>query len=379
MSENLNSAVPPSPDAVRLQELAALQALFGLDPSEHSEMQRLLESTAGSTRQAEARDGFAGELTDEFAGIIAAVDCGLTYSHLTPLPPQLRNRLVAEWQIQGDSGRADLGQADLGQGDLGQGDSGQSDSGRAVLGQAAVRESISASDDQASGRWMAAPSTSSTEPAGGASAGVSLSRAGHVDRFDRSGASAMPFHLRESVAWVLATACGLLALVGWMGRPPAPTEFVKNAPVLVPQDAAMAYAKDLYLAMEPLAGSSNVVRVGWKDPDGNELPGDMIWDRQKQMGVMRLVKLPVDAGADEDYQLWIFDPARKERGDKVDRVGGPVFSLAENATETFILVQSPLHLLDVGVFAITVEPAAGVVESKLEKIAALSDAVNGSL
>lgn len=139
-------------------------------------------------------------------------------------------------------------------------------------------------------------------------------------------------------------------------------------------DVAQEYAKKLYAEMSKDVGSENVVRVGWKDGNGKELPGDVVWNKDKHFGVMRLATLPGDINPEENYQLWIFDPDRLKRGDLVDRVGGAVFRLERK--ETFILIQSPLKLLDVSQLAITIEPNGGVVQSKLEKISAISKVGN---
>jgi len=135
-------------------------------------------------------------------------------------------------------------------------------------------------------------------------------------------------------------------------------------------DVAQDYAKRLYAEMSKDVGSENVVRVGWTDGNGKELPGDVVWDKTKHVGVMRLATLPGEISPVEDYQLWIFDDERRRRKDLVDRVGGAVFRL--DRKETFILIQSPLKLLDVSKLAITIEPKGGVVQSKLEKLSAIS-------
>ena len=338
MNNNHEDTADHLNDWDRFEELAALSSLFDLDDDDSAELSQLRQKCGVAE---------AEFVQDDYLKIAAMIDGGLSQIDPVPMPAGLRSRILSDFS-SGTRSPSSVRKQDSAAG-----------SSLAVSVKRAVQN--------------ASDADSSVADTNVADANVADAGVGGSSLSGKRSPVGMPFHIRESMAWILASACGLAALIGWTGRPP------ERQPLVAVAQSADDYAKQLYQTLDPLAGSQNVVRVGWKDAQGNELPGDLIWDKRKQVGVMRLVRLSVETDASEDYQLWIFDPERKKRGDKLERVGGPVFDLPNDDKETYIVVQSPLQLLDVGAFAITVEPKDGVVESKLEKIAAMSDSLNASV
>jgi hypothetical protein len=81
----------------------------------------------------------------------------------------------------------------------------------------------------------------------------------------------------------------------------------------------------------------------------------VVWDAEKQQGVIKLVNLPQPASG-KDYQLWVIDPKHPKP------VNGGVLSVQpEGATRVSFKPDQPVTKADK--FAISVEPLGGVPEA----------------
>jgi hypothetical protein len=147
--------------------------------------------------------------------------------------------------------------------------------------------------------------------------------------------------------WLAAAACLLLAIAGWWPRqasgpaePPAPT---------------------LARLYEQLKSSPSAQLASWNDVGDREITGDIIWDNATQTGVMRFRGLAVNDPAVLQYQLWIFDDARKQFTE-FDAVDGGVFDIAQVGDEVLIRVRATLPVTKPYLFAVTTEPPGGVVK-----------------
>jgi anti-sigma-K factor RskA len=78
----------------------------------------------------------------------------------------------------------------------------------------------------------------------------------------------------------------------------------------------------------------------------------VVWDAEKQQGVIKLVNLPKPESG-KDYQLWVIDPKHPQP------VSGGVLSVqAEGPTRVSFKPDQPVTKADK--FAISVEPAGGM-------------------
>lgn len=85
--------------------------------------------------------------------------------------------------------------------------------------------------------------------------------------------------------------------------------------------------------------------------------GSLVWDTRSQSGLMRLRSLPVNDPSEQQYQLWIIDPARDD-----EPVDGGVFNVV-NDQETVVAINAKLKVIEPVGFAITIEQPGGVVVS----------------
>lgn len=108
---------------------------------------------------------------------------------------------------------------------------------------------------------------------------------------------------------------------------------------------------------------------GTEDPAGVGATGEVLWSGDAQRGVMRLVGLQPNDRTRLQYQLWIFDKARDQRYP----VDGGVFDVPAGATEVLVPINARVPVGEAAMFAVTVEPAGGVVVSTRERIALLAE------
>jgi len=89
--------------------------------------------------------------------------------------------------------------------------------------------------------------------------------------------------------------------------------------------------------------------------------GDVIWNGRQQTGIMRISGLAVNDPADFQYQLWIFDEARRAYSNDV-AVDGGVFDIDRATGDLIVPIRSKLPVNEPFLFAVTTEPPGGVVK-----------------
>jgi hypothetical protein len=140
-----------------------------------------------------------------------------------------------------------------------------------------------------------------------------------------------------------ATAALAIALLLVINR-----QLLPSSPPLAEQRAAL------------LQTAADVITVPWTpsdQPGYAQVMGDVVWSGRRQQGYLRLVGLPVNDRAREQYQLWIVDPERDARP-----VDGGVFDIPSGG-ESLIAIDAKLAVAKPTVFAITLEQPGGVVVS----------------
>jgi hypothetical protein len=169
-------------------------------------------------------------------------------------------------------------------------------------------------------------------------------------------AGPVPIVLHRStpwLAWTIAAAALLLAVVGWWPRLVEPST----------ESSVTDFGQwRAHLARERLLSSS--ADVGhWRLAQG---VGDVVWDRQRQRGYLLLRGFVANDPSRARYQLWIFDGARDERYP----VHGGVFDVPPGRAEVVIPVKAALPVARPTAFAVTVERPDGAVVSLREKLVA---------
>ena len=167
-------------------------------------------------------------------------------------------------------------------------------------------------------------------------------------------------HLMAWSGWYAAAAVALL----WLA-PPRPT---KPDVVLPSQTRASSVAQ---LRDSLLTRDSATQRLAWtatKDSAAVSASGDVVWSARAQRGVMRIAGLQANDRTRWQYQLWIFDKTR----DQKYPVDGGVFDIPPGQSEVLVAINARVPVGDAVMFAVTVEPAGGVVVSTRERIALLA-------
>ncbi len=120
------------------------------------------------------------------------------------------------------------------------------------------------------------------------------------------------------------------------------------------------------------AGGDHLGRWTWTHESGlaTDVRGDVVWDGERQEGYLTLSGLEPNAPAGQQYQLWIFDAARDERYP----VDGGVFDVPVHSQSTTVRIRPALRVSQPVAFAVTLEPAGGVVVSDRSHLKALARA-----
>jgi len=144
--------------------------------------------------------------------------------------------------------------------------------------------------------------------------------------------------LRLIIPWVTAAAAIIVAAIALTEtRPPAsPSE----------RDAWTDRSPDLQRLA--LAG------------DDQRIVGEIVWSTDQQRGILRITGLQPNDPKDLQYQLWIFDAARQDRGEAMHAVDGGVFDVDDDGTVT-ISITPAIRVFSPALFAVTSEPPGGVV------------------
>ena len=176
---------------------------------------------------------------------------------------------------------------------------------------------------------------------------------------------ALPARRTSGVAaWSGWLAAAALAL--WVAVPretTSPDVASREAPVAVD---SVALLRDSLLTRD---GTSE--RLAWTattDSAALGAGGDVVWSSRAQRGVMRIAGLQANDRRRWQYQLWIFDKSR----DQKYPVDGGVFNVPQGAGEVLVPIDARVPVSDAVMFAITVEPAGGVVVSTRERVALLA-------
>lgn len=187
--------------------------------------------------------------------------------------------------------------------------------------------------------------------------------------------------------WFAAAAALVLAITGWLQVDRMDSERAALAARQQALEAATARLerelaqKDAALAaqqqppparlLDELEGRPGTRVIPWSatdDPAAGGAEGAVVWNGEVQAGVMRFRGLQPNDPATTQYQLWIFDAERDDRFP----VDGGVFDVPPGAEETLVPIRARLPVSEAVLFAITVEPAGGVVVSTRERIALLA-------
>jgi len=147
-------------------------------------------------------------------------------------------------------------------------------------------------------------------------------------------------------AWLVAAAALLIAALGWLRDPSGSTASPDTSP---------GSARE-----QLLASASDVLRVDWSPLEDERfagVDGDVVWSNAAQEGYMRLSGIPVNDPGEQQYQLWIVDPARDD-----EPVDGGVFDVGASG-ELIIPIDAKLRVVEPAAFALTLEKPGGVVVS----------------
>lgn len=151
-----------------------------------------------------------------------------------------------------------------------------------------------------------------------------------------------------NAGWIVA-ACLLLA-VALLGR----SLMNNNSRQVTPFTVAQALE-----TLEKDAGA-NVQRFATKPSPS--VSGNVVWSGTRQEGYIQVSGLKPNDPSKKQYQLWIVDKGRTHK----EPVDGGVFDVDANGT-ALVPIRSPLKISDPAAFAVTEEPAGGVVVSEAGK------------
>ncbi len=166
--------------------------------------------------------------------------------------------------------------------------------------------------------------------------------------------------------WYAAAACLLLAIGGWWPRLGLLERAAKHG--VSPLQAEAEQGREHLLN----SGSQRLGRWAWSHESGVEanVQGDVVWDGERQEGYLRLSGLAPNGKTGRQYQLWIFDAARDDRFP----VDGGVFDVPPDSPMITVPIRPTLMVSQPVAFAVTFEPAGGVVVSDRRHLMALARA-----
>ena len=156
--------------------------------------------------------------------------------------------------------------------------------------------------------------------------------------------------------WLVAAACLALAAVAWWSKLPSPSVEVQRQAMLARSGVAT-----LPLAPFNMPGSG-------EPPAISGVTGDVVWDEGAQRGYLRLIGLPPNDPAKDQYQIWLVDSRELSF-----RINGGVFD-AKASGELIVPITPELRTKGVGAVAVTVEPPGGVVVSDLTRRVVIASA-----
>jgi anti-sigma-K factor RskA len=121
-------------------------------------------------------------------------------------------------------------------------------------------------------------------------------------------------------------------------------------------DRARIESRIAQLEQRDVFAQTQIAMLSSKLESAPQAQAVVIWDSQKQEGVLKVVGAPVTA-KDRDYQLWIVDPRYKQP------VDGGVFGVAEDGT-TKISFRPKAKIESVQAFAVSLERKGGVPKAE---------------
>jgi len=150
--------------------------------------------------------------------------------------------------------------------------------------------------------------------------------------------------------WIAAAACLVLAVLAWWPATTPPPDDRRAA--LLADDSARPVQWDWSVVME--------------DYVEGPVSGDVVWSTPRSEGYMTIAGLPPLDPDEQQYQLWIF---RRAPGEEAHPVDGGVFDVPAGGGPVVIPIDARVPLRgDPAAFAITVEPAGGVVVSDRQRL-----------
>jgi hypothetical protein len=166
-------------------------------------------------------------------------------------------------------------------------------------------------------------------------------------------------------AVLAAAACLLLAVIGWW---PRLADLAHDASHGVSPLLSSAEKGREHLLQ---SADHHLGRWSWTHESGvaAEVQGEVVWDGARQEGYLTLSGLPANEHA-RQYQLWIFDAERDERYP----VDGGVFDVPPGQPTLTVPIRPALRVHQPVAFAVTLEPAGGVVVSDRSHLMALARA-----
>ncbi len=159
--------------------------------------------------------------------------------------------------------------------------------------------------------------------------------------------------------WFAAAA----ALLLWLVPPRSRGAEASLQPVAA---ATAAQLRDSLLTRD--SATQQLAWAATTDSASRGASGDVVWSGRAQRGVMRFAGLQANDRRRWQYQLWIFDKTR----DQKYPVDGGVFDMPAGQSEVLVAIDPRVPVGDAVMFAVTVEPAGGVVVSTRERIALLA-------
>jgi len=174
------------------------------------------------------------------------------------------------------------------------------------------------------------------------------------------------YRARQRRGWYAAAACLLLAIAGWWPRLEA---ILHDAP---PGVSAVQLEAERGRARLLKSDGRHLDHWAWSQEEGRQagVQGEVVWDGEHQRGYLTLSGLAPSGGTGRQYQLWIFDAARDDRYP----VDGGVFDVPPDPRTMTVPIRPSLKVSRPVAFAVTFEPAGGVVVSDRRHVVALAHA-----
>jgi Anti-sigma-K factor rskA len=144
--------------------------------------------------------------------------------------------------------------------------------------------------------------------------------------------------------WVVAA--GLLVGLVWTLWPKPPVPPVRDLTVAERRDQLRASGGKSFQAKN----------------EANKPTGEVVWSQERQEGYIEVRGVPPNDPTKKQYQLWIVDKGRQQP----EPVDGGVFDVSSDG-HALVPIRTPLVIREPTVFAVTEEPAGGVVVSEAGK------------